>query len=98
MVVTLLVDKEISTAPGGVNTRQKGRKTMTKIGNKNVKVLRKHENLYTGVRVELTRKTTIDGRIIYAVVITNMRTGRHYRLWTYDGIQKAFYHYKGALA
>ena len=71
---------------------------MAKIGNKNVKVLRKHENDYIGVRVELTRKTTIDGIIIYAVVVTNMKTGRHYRLWTFGGIQKAYNCYKKATA
>lgn len=71
---------------------------MTKIGNINVKVLRKHENSCIGVRVELTRKTTVAGKIIYAVVVTNMRTGRHFRLWTFDGIQSAFNQYKKAIA
>lgn len=69
-----------------------------RIGNRGVKVLKKHENRFIGVRVELTRKTTIDGRIIYAVVVTNMNTGFHYRLFTFDGIQKAFAVYKKAIA
>ena len=72
---------------------------MTRIGNINVKVLRKHENRFIGVKVELTRKTTVRGNIIYAVVVTNMNTGRHYRLWVYeDGIQRAWNRYKQAVA
>lgn len=69
-----------------------------KIGNRGVKVLKKHNNFITGVRVELTRKMTIDGKIIYAVVVTNIKTGYHYRLFTFDGIQKAFRVYKAAVA
>lgn len=71
---------------------------MTRIGNRGVKVLRKHENDVTGVRVEMTRKTTIHGKIIYAVVVTNMNTGVHYRLKTFNGIDGAFKLYKDALA
>ena len=71
---------------------------MCKIGNRNVKVLRKHENRVIGVRVEMTRKTTIGGKIIYAVLVTNMNTGRHYRVYVYDGIQPAFEKYKAAVA
>ncbi|MCC8047322.1 MAG: hypothetical protein LIP12_17850 [Clostridiales bacterium] len=71
---------------------------MAKIGNINVKVLKKHENSCIGVKVELTRKMTVAGKIIYAVVVTNMRTGRHFRLWTFDGIQPAFKRYKEAIA
>lgn len=69
-----------------------------RIGNRGVKVIRKHENKVIGVRVELTRKMTIGGQIIYAVVVTNMNTGAHYRLWTYDGIQRAWSQYKAAVA
>ena len=72
--------------------------TRTRIGNRKVKVLRKHENKLTGVRVELTRKMTIDAKIIYAVVITNMSTGNHYYLETFHGIQGAWNTYKLALA
>ena len=61
--------------------------------------MRKHENRFIGVRVELTRKTTVKGNIIYAVVATNMNTGRHFRLWVYeDGIQRAWNRYKQAVA
>ena len=69
-----------------------------KIGNRGVKVLMKHENPIIGVRVELNRKTTIDGRIIYVVVITNLHTNTHYKVKVYDGIQKAWKYYKAALA
>ena len=71
---------------------------MTKIGNINVKVLKKHENRIIGVRVELTRKMTIAGKIIYAVIVTNMNTGAHYRIKTFDGLGRAFQMYKDALA
>ena len=71
---------------------------MARFNNKGVKVLRKHENLIIGTRVELTRKMTIAGKIIYAVVITNMNTGRHYRILTFDGLGGAFATYKQALA
>ena len=60
--------------------------------------MKKHENRVIGVRVELTRKMTIDAAIIYAVVVTNMRTGRHYLVRTFDGIGKAWELYKAALA
>ena len=73
-------------------------KIRTRIGNRHVKVLKKHENKLTGVRVELTRKMTIDAKIIYAVVITNMGTGRHYYLETFHGILGAWNTYKLALA
>ena len=71
---------------------------MCRRGNINVKVLRRHENKVIGVRVELTRKMTIAGNIIYAVVVTNMNTGSHYRLLTYDRIIDAFGKYKEAVA
>ena len=69
-----------------------------KIGNRGVKVLRKHENQIIGVRVELVQKTTIDGRIIYVVVITNLHSNTHYKIKVYDGIAKAWSYYKAALA
>lgn len=71
---------------------------MARLKNKGVKVLRKHENLIIGTRVELTRKMTVAGKIIYAVVITNMNTGRHYRILTFNGLGDAFTTYKQALA
>ena len=69
-----------------------------KIGNKGVKVLRKHENWVIGVRVELNHKTTIDGRIIYVVVITNLHSGKHYKVRVYNGISGAWNYYKEAIA
>ena len=69
-----------------------------KKGNMGVKVLRKHENKIIGVRVELNRKMTIKGKIIYAVVVTNMKSGHHYLVRTFDGILKAWELYKAALA
>ena len=69
-----------------------------KIGNIGVKVLRKHENKITGVRVELVRKMTIAGKIIYVVVVTNMMTGHHYLIRTFNGIMGAWILYKAALA
>lgn len=66
--------------------------------NKGVKVLRKHENKIIGVRVELTQKTTMAGKIIYAVVLTNLHRHKHYKIHVYDGIGKAWNYYKAALA
>lgn len=71
---------------------------MTRIGNRNVKVLKKHENAITDVRVELTRKMTIAGKIIYAVVVTKMGSGDHYFLQTYAGLGQAYEMYKQAVA
>lgn len=71
---------------------------MCRMKNTGVKVLRKHENDIIGTRIELTRKMTFSGKIIYAVVITNMGTGRHYKILTFDGIKGAFDTYKMALA
>jgi len=71
---------------------------MARIGNKEVKVIKKHENLITGIRVEMTRKTTIAGAIIYAVVITNMFTGWHYKILTFPGMGAALKQYKEAIA
>ena len=67
-------------------------------GNRGVKVLRKHENSITGIRVELTQKMTIAGRVIHAVVVTNMRSGRHTVIKAFDRIADAFGFYKDALA
>ena len=67
-------------------------------GNMGVKVLRKHENKIIGVRVELNRKMTIKGKIIYAVIVTNMKSGHHYLIRTFDGISKAWELYKAALS
>ena len=69
-----------------------------KKGNTGVKVLRKHENKIIGVRVELNRKMTIKGKIIYAVIVTSMKSGHHYLIRTFDGISGAWKLYKDALA
>ena len=71
---------------------------ISKNRNNGVKVVKNHDNKYIGVRVELTRMTTKSGAITYAVVVRNMNTGRRYRTWTYDGIQKAWNRYKAAVA
>ena len=67
-------------------------------GNVNVKVLKAHENKVIGVRVELTRKMTIAGNIIFAVVITNINTGAHYKILVHEKLGEAFATYKSALA
>ena len=69
-----------------------------KRGNRGVKVLKKHENSITGIRVELTQKMTIRGKVIHAVVVTNMRTDRHILIKAFDKIGDAFSLYKKALA
>lgn len=71
---------------------------MTRIGNRNVKVLRKHENSIIGIRVELTQKMTIAGKIIHVVVVTNMVTNRHTLIRAFEGLGDAFGFYKAALA
>lgn len=69
-----------------------------KRGNMNVKVLKAHTNGIIGVGVELTRKMTIAGKIIYAVVVTNLNTGYHYKILTYDGLGEALKTYKEAIS
>ena len=69
-----------------------------KRGNMNVKVLKKHTNGIIGVGVELTRKMTIAGKIIYAVVVTNLNTGYHYKILTCDGLGEALKTYKEAIS
>ena len=71
---------------------------MARLGNRHVKQLKEHKNNLIGVKVELTRKTTIKGNVIYAVVVTNMNTGYHYRIYTFDKIMDAFNTYKKAIA
>ena len=66
-------------------------------GNRNVKVLCKYVNRFFGVQAELTRKTTIAGDIIYAVVVTNLDTGYHRLINTYKTILEAYTYYKGLL-
>lgn len=69
------------------------------LGNKKgIKVIKKHENDFIGVRVEMTRKMTLDGIIKYAVVVYNMNTNQPYKIKMCRGIQKAWEQYKAAIA
>lgn len=71
---------------------------MAQIGNINVKVIKEHTFDILGTKVELTRKMKIDGNITYAVVITNMNTGYHYKIKCFDGMGEALKYYKAAIA
>ena len=71
---------------------------MMRNDNTSVKVLKKHENNMTGIRVELTQKMTMAGKIIHAVVITDMETGKHKRIYVHNTIGYAFKRFKAALA
>ncbi len=71
---------------------------MMRNNNTSVKVLKKHENKMTGIRVELTQKMTMAGKIIHAVVITDMETGKHKRIYVHNTLGYAFKRYKAALA
>ena len=62
----------------------------TKIGNRNVKVLRGFQNYDAGIIVRLTRKTMINGQIGYFVVVTNALTGQHIQIRRPVGIQEAY--------
>lgn len=65
-------------------------KRRTKIGNRHVKVLKGFVNSDSGIKVELTRKTMINGKIGYFVVVTNIDTGKHLRISRPVGIQAAY--------
>ena len=69
-------------------------KRTTKIGNRNVKVLRARMNEATGILVRLTRKMKIDGTIGYYVVVTDAYTGKHRRIMGGTGIERAWMLYK----
>lgn len=71
---------------------------MMRNDNRGVKVLKKHENKMTGIRVELNQKTTMAGKIIHAVVITNMDTGKHRRVYVHNTLGYALKRYRAALA
>lgn len=71
---------------------------MMKNDNRGIKVLKKHENKMTGIRVELNRKTTMAGKIIHAVVITDMETGKHKRIYVHNTLGYALKRYRAALA
>jgi hypothetical protein len=71
---------------------------MMRNNNTSVKVLKKYENKMTGIIVELNQKMTMNGKIIHAVVITDMDTGKHKRIYTHNTIGYAFKRYKAAIA
>ena len=71
---------------------------MMRNNNASVKVLKKHENIMTGIRVELNQKMTMNGKIIHAVVITDMDTGKHKKIYVHNTIGYAFKRYKAAIA
>lgn len=67
------------------------------MNNKGVKVLKKHENKMTGIRIELNQKMTMASKIIHAVVITDMDTGKHKRIYVHNTLGYAWKRYKAAL-
>ena len=71
---------------------------MTRNNNISVKVLKKHENKMTGIRVELNQKMTMAGKIIHAVVITDMETGKHKRIYVHNTLGWALKRYNAAVA
>lgn len=71
---------------------------MVRNDNTSVKVLKKHENTLTAVRVELNQKMTMSGKIIHAVVITDMETGKHKRIYVHNSLGWALKRYRAALA
>ena len=71
---------------------------MKRNDNASVKVLKKHENKMTGIRVELNQKMTMAGKIIHAVIITDMETGKHKRIYVHNTLGYAFKRYKAAIA
>lgn len=71
---------------------------MRRNDNASVKVLKKHENKMTEIRVELNQKMTMAGKIIHAVVITDMKTGKHKRIYVHNTLGYALKRYRAALA
>lgn len=71
---------------------------MKRNNNTGVKVLKKHENTMTGIRVELNQKMTMAGKIIHAVVITDMNTGKHKRIYVHNTLGWALKRYRAAIA
>ena len=71
---------------------------MMRNDNTSVKVLKKHENKMTGIRVELNQKMTMAGKIIHAVVITDMETGKHKRIYVHNTLGWALKRYNAAIA
>lgn len=69
---------------------------MAKIGNRNVKVVKKLNNMESGILYEITRKMMVNGKMGYFLVITNMVTGRHIKISRPMGIQQAYAKYMRA--
>lgn len=65
---------------------------------KGLEIVKKETNAALGYEVALTRKTTRNGNIRHAVVITNLRSGVRTRLKSYLGIAPAFALYKTMLS
>ena len=62
-----------------------------------LEIVKRETNDALGYEVALTRKTTKNGNIRHAVVITNIRTGVRTRIKSYIGIAPAFALYKTML-
>ena len=71
---------------------------MMRNDNSSVKVLKKYQNKMTDIRVELNQKTTMAGKIIHAVVITDMETGKHKRIYVHNSLGWALKRYRAAIA
>lgn len=61
--------------------------------NKGLEILKKSESTVTGCNVILTRKTNKEGEIRHGVVLES-RSGRHQKVGTFEGIEKAFRAFK----
>ena len=61
--------------------------------NKGLEILKKSESTVTGCNVILTRKTNKAGEIRHGVVLES-RSGRHQKVGTFEGIEKAFRAFK----
>lgn len=64
---------------------------------KGLEIVKKEFNPSLGYEVALTRKTTLNGNIRHAVVITNLRSGVRTLLKSYLGIAPAYNLYKSML-
>ena len=71
---------------------------MMRNNNTSVKTLKKHENHMTGIRIELNQKMTMSGKIIHAVVITDMETGKHKRIYVHNTLGYALKRFRAARA
>lgn len=71
---------------------------MMRNDNTSVKVLMGHQNKMTGIRVELNQKMTMAGKIIHAVVITDMETGKHKKIYVHNTLGYALKRYRAAIA